>query len=235
MQLRVDINGVRLTVERCMDILRFFCERDAYLGYDRKGMQCNSDPNSLSREELTAVNGPMRARSPIKAWQPLLGRHLPELEPISTATDLIESPEREYEYTRDMVHNAYHMLTSRVGITDTAASKMLYLKRPRLIAVSDSYIRELLAVQDPPQDVYSQSGRGDFFSRRGASVMDAVRTVGQQNTDALDHFQSELQAWELQGKPVSLSKARIVDILLWSVNAVKQHPMWRDWWSSLGG
>lgn len=235
MELHVSVNGTEFTVERCMDRLRFFCERDAYLGYDRAGMESETDSHILNLEHLRAVNGPMRARSPKKAWEPFLGRHLAELESISTTTDLIESPEREYESARDMVCRAYRLLTSQVGITDTAASKMLYLKRPRLIAISDSYIRQLLAVQDPPQAVYAQFGRGGFYSKRGVSVMDAVRTVGRQNTDALDHFQSELQAWELKSEPVRLSKARIVDILLWSVSAVKEHPTWRPWWSSLRG
>jgi len=215
---------VEFRIANCEEKIRMFCEHDAYLRYDRPGIESGRDPNVICKEDLDLMNSGMMARSKVEAWRPFFGSRGAELGELLSAvpreTDLVDSSDSEYQYARDQLRNVYTLLTGAPWITDMAASKMLYLKRPRLVAISDSYIRKLLWIADSQAGLL-ETHRGDYYATRGLSVMDAVRTVGRQNTEALGELQRNIYALELNGKPVTLSKARIIDILLWTTEAVK--------------
>jgi len=220
-----------LSVRQCLAKLRFFCEHDAYRDYDRVGYQFAGSPNEIQAELLTATNRAMRARSPRKAWEPLLDRTLPALAQLPLDGDLIASTDDEYTVLRAGLERCYRSLTAVKWITDMAASKMLYLKRPRLVAISDSYVRDVLAVPEP--DSRRHPWRLEYCTERALRVSDAVRAVGRHNAGLLGHLQ-EAMADTVQSisdhhrTRMSLSKARIVDILLWVDAAIAEgHKLWR--------
>jgi hypothetical protein len=218
-------------IRECLAKLRFFCERDAYPDYDRIGYQYASDPNRLQAGLLTATNRAMRARAPRKAWAAFLDRPLPELTQLPVNADLVEAGDADYASLRAHLGQCYRVLTATKWITDMSATKMLYLKRPRLVAISDSYVRDVLAVPKP--DPKQHPWRVEYCTTRALWVSDAVRAVGRHNRELLDHLLASLA--ETVGRiaarcetPMSLSKARAIDILLWVDAAIALgHKTWK--------
>ena len=102
-------------------------------------------------QQFNAVNDAMKAQTPLNVWRPFLAPNvIPNLPQVPKDLDLIESRDIDYRAGRDSVWRVYEVLASRQYITDMAASKVLYLKRPSLIAISDSYVRGVLLGPDQP-------------------------------------------------------------------------------------
>jgi hypothetical protein len=225
--------GVRegLVIQECLAKLRFFCQHDAYPDYDRVGYQHASDPDRFHADLLTATNRAMRARSPRKAWAPFLETPISELAQLPVDADLVDSTDDEYASARLGLERCYRALTAAKWITDMSASKMLYLKRPRLVAISDSYVREVLAIPEP--DPVRHPWRVEYCTTRALRVSDAVRAVGLHNVEQLGHLQSTMadtvdKIGSMYQTPMSLSRARIIDILVWVDAAIAAgHQTWK--------
>ena len=215
--LRLASGGRELVITDCLEKLRRFCKHDAYPYYDVVGYACEDQPYHIQVGILDATNKAMLARSSRKAWLPFLDTPLAELKAIPAHVDLVDSNCDEYSKAREALRQLYGRLANVTWITDMAASKVLHLKRPRLVAISDSYIREALGVKDRPWKGYAS--RGAYFADRGIDVLDAVRAVGQVNKSFLDDLQKQLE-------PIRLEKARIIDILVWADMAIPTHPGW---------
>jgi hypothetical protein len=180
---------------------------------------------------LTAVNRAMRARSPRKAWAPFLEVPIPELTQLPVDVDLVESTDEEYASVRLDLERCYRLLTAAKWITDMSASKMLHLKRPRLVAISDSYVRKVLAISEP--DPARHPWRVEYCTARALHVSDAVRAVGLHNADLLKCLQLAMsdtadQIATMCQAPMLLSIARIIDILVWVDAAIAAgHQTWK--------
>lgn len=226
-------SGLRIT--NCLEKLREFCTNDAYPIYDLVGYQYAGTPDVFQPELLSAVNTAMRARSKRAAWLPFLGATLPALAAIPNNIDLIEASDEDYAKAKGAVGDCIHLLASAKWITDMAASKMLYLKRPQLIAISDSYVREALDIQEPQTKTHPW--RGPYCSARALAVMDAIREVGRATLDVLAHLQSRLLG---RSEIAKVSNARIIDILVWADMAMIRHIRWKalamqNRWDTIAG
>jgi hypothetical protein len=209
-------------VENCLAKVRFFCEYDAFPAYDAIGQHHENDADRFQGELLQAMNAAMRARSSRKAWEPWLDKDLSVLAAIPVNVDLIESTDAEYAQARTLLHSYYLALAHTPWITDMAASKMMFLKRPRLTAISDSYVRDALGITEP--HTTQHPWKSPFCAERALRVSDAVRTVGLANLELLEELQQEIA---LQIAPLRLSKVRIIDILVWVDMAIRAgHPTW---------
>ncbi len=207
--------------EYCRELVRRFLDAGWYKTYDEDGFRAETAPDVISTKQLVLTNQVMLARSSHRAWEPFLGSRLDELAAIPMDTDLILSPEADVNLAIERVHACYLRLTARVWITDMAASKVLYLKRPKLIAISDSYSRRQLGVPESFGDGRSRSG----FAERGVAVLRKARTLGLQHLNALQRLQQYASA-EFRALP---SLVRIIDIVLWSDEARRQnHKVFRD-------
>jgi len=239
--------GVRegLAIANCLPKVEFFCEHDAYQDYDRTGYQYACDPDHLSAELLKATNRAMKARARCEPWAQFFRGGLPELAEVSVHADLVDSDDAGYATARAGLGKCYRKLTAAKWITDMAATKMLHLKRPRLVAISDSYVREILAIREPEARVYPW--RVDYCTERALRVSDAARAVGRRNAELLDGMQMAMAPTveRISAKcqtPMSLSRARIIDILLWVDAAIGSgHKTWSPvaaaagWYSVLDG
>lgn len=126
--------------------------------------------------------------------------------------DLVDSPDGEVENALGYLRAAVESLCVP-WISDMGATKILYLKRPKLVAISDSYIRQRLDVRLSPGP------------ERAIAVARAVRSVGLRNAGAL--MQLKAVSDSITDPAVPLSKARIVDILIWVEEARAQgHTFW---------
>jgi hypothetical protein len=205
-------------IENCSAKVRHFCQHDAFSAYDVVGQQNEHESTQFQPALLGAMNRAMKARSSRKAWEPFLNRYIPELAAIPTDFDLIEGSDADYVKARDLLRFYYLAMTNVTWITDMAASKMLYLKRPRLAAISDSYVREALCIHEP--DTTTFPWRSAYCAERALRVSNTVRAIGISNMELLNRLQREML-------PTFISKARLVDILVWADMAKRaDHSTW---------
>ena len=234
MRNEICLTGERegLVIRDCLAKLTRFCQHDAFPCYDIVGYKHVLDPDRLQSELLTATNSAMRARSSTKAWEPFLNKPLSVLADVPTDVDLVEASDAAYASAREKLRGCYLVLTNAKWITDMAASKMLYLKRPRLVAISDSYVREALAVGQPDSKLYPW--RAPYHAARGLMVADAVRAVGRANLGALADLQQAMSPvlddlGKTHGVRAWVSKARLVDILIWGEMAIDRDKRDKGW------
>jgi len=208
------LTGVRrgLVIEDCLEKLIHFCTHDAYQGYDTAIDDYAAEPNVLQTEMLRLVNSFMRARSSTTAWEAFLGKPIPELAAIPANVDLIEASDQDYAVVRMQLERCFKRLTTK-WIADVAASKMLYLKPPKLVAISDMLVKQALGVE----------AKGSCVDQAMA-VTDGVRATGRANLGLLDWLQKKLES---HPKCFRLSKARILDILLWGDMAIADNQEWQ--------
>jgi hypothetical protein len=209
-----------VVIDDCVDKVRHFCQFDAYLTYDVVGRKFASEPSQFHPDLLTATNRAMMARSSRSAWKPFLGIDLPELAAIPLDVDLVESSGQAYVGACDALRRYYLRIAEAKWLTDMAASKMLYLKRPMLTAISDSYIREALRVEEPRGPEFPW--KAPWCAERALRVSHAVREVGQANRAMLSELRDATAEY-------GLSLSRLIDILVWVEAATAaKHRMWSD-------
>jgi len=211
----LEINVRGQLIADCEAKLSDFVVNDAYEVYDRQGILAEPRPDVISREQLRLTNKAMRARASLQALLPFLDTPLPELAAVPQDVDLIDSSDADVDAALDLLHAAVARLCVP-RIKDTAATKLLYLKRPGLVAISDTYVRTRLAVEASPG------------ADRAIAAARAVRAVGLANSPALAALKSYAdETTKLILDPVPLSKARILDIIIWVEQArASGHRFW---------
>lgn len=224
--LTYSISGGSYEIFCCQERLEVFCQRAKY---DPPGQYlAKANPNMITGAQIDLMNSPaMNARSRKASWQPFFGKPLSLLAAVTSDVDLIDADDGAYVTARQTVEALYWKLTSCIGIRDVAASKLSYLHRPKLIAISDSYVRKLLKI--PKTNKNWGRGREQLVGR-GLAVLDAVRGCGNTNSNVLTQLASHTNGLNYpDGVKVNLSKARILDIYLWTEQAIKQRPFWFKW------
>jgi len=223
----------------CEERLRRFCECDAYWWYDYwGGVLTRNRPNSILLDrEVLATNTAMNARMKRDAWKKHCGTELPELAQIPQDCDLLSVTKSEYEDLRKVLTGLYRRLTSAPGLRDMAVSKVMYLKRPGLIAISDSYSRKVLGV---PESVSDDAARGlaviheaRNVALRNAETLRRLRAWSRENlkySGRPDHF-GNIRADDIPvGTPVEMTEIRVLDVFVWSELAIRGgHEKWQQW------
>jgi len=196
-------------IENCLGRILAFCAIDVYVSYDRKaGAQARQWPNRITRDDLRAANRDMRARSAVAAWdqRALLEEDLPEIAALPRDEDLVEVAPATWREVRPLVRRAYQRICGpRVGAV--AASKVLYLKRPRLVAICDSFVEKALGIR----------GHADQTTRV-MQLTERIRSLGtrEETLRLLNRLSTRLGQVTIEGSRIELSNTRILDILLWT-------------------
>lgn len=165
-------------------------------GFDDKAIE--AAPTRIESKDVDAINGTMRARSPQKAWAAVKDKELPWLAAVSPSWDLAELDDAEWrDEAAPALEAALHALIQK-GRGVSVSTKMLHLKRPRLVPVLDSLVVEQLGAAMPSTPA------------RAVALIGHVRAVAQQNRETLDRIIDYLGA---QG--VDRSVVRVLDALLW--------------------
>ena len=169
----------------------------------------------------------MRARSPRKSWLKWLNKPIGNLAEIEPDLDLIDSPQDKIELAWQSLRTIVSDIVETPGIKEMATSKVLYLLRPKLIAITDSYVVATLKID------------GESSVETFMSVQSAIRELGKHNLQMLDSLAKwviELHLdllWASCGKieksKVLMSKNRILDILIWSDMALHGWTPNKDW------
>lgn len=165
-------------------------------GFDDKALE--SARTRIESKDVDAINGTMRARSPQKAWAAVKDQELPWLAGISLNWDLGDlNPSEWRDQVAPALEAAFDALIQK-GRGVSVSTKMLHLKRPRLVPVLDSLVVEQLGAAMPSTPA------------RAVALIGHVREVAQQNRETLDRIIDYLGA---QG--MDRSAVRVLDALLW--------------------
>jgi hypothetical protein len=183
--------------------LKFFTEDRSSVGsgsYDAYVMTGGSPPNRITEADVRAINVTMGARSPLADWKSLIERNdLSQLKVISANVDLFLTSEDEW--ARDRVPERLATLFKAVigkGIGIARATKLLHIKRPKLIPVCDSYVLGLMGIPDIGAD-------------SGVALVEHIRTVRNDLLPTLLALQARLRE-----RNCDRTLVRILDSLLWS-------------------
>jgi hypothetical protein len=217
--------------------IQTFVERDAYVEYDHGGGLATPSFDVITESHVHAMNCAMSARSPKAAWGRFTGQPLSELREIDDKLNLVDGADADIRAGHDALSRLAQRLLSQSGLTDVSVSKVLHLLRPRFLAISDSYVRRCLGVDE--------SGSGSTTDRVDTlmAVQRGIRSLAKSNKEALDELYEYAgtlppvrpTSGRFAGKaiPVCLSKARILDIILWTDVAIhdEHHQGWSRWYA----
>jgi len=222
----------------CRWKIKTFVERDAYVDYDFGGGYANPPSDVITRDHVRAMHCAMRGRSSNASWSRFTGRILPELLEIPYELDLADGLEAEVHNGWDAVARLAHRPLSLSRLTDVSVSMVLHLLRPKFVAISNSYVRRCLGVQDPATSSTSDLSNTLMAVQRGIGGL-AKSNKGALNelfafANALSPFRPEKGQFSGMLIPVKLSKIRILDIILWTDVAIhdEYHVDWSRWYAN---
>jgi len=172
-------------------------------GYD--SLAGLGNPNRIVVEDVIAMNTTMRSRSKHSLWDPVLESDQRWLRAIPPTLDLVEADEDEWARANgDALLAAAIGACIHPGIGLAGATKMLHLKRPRLIPILDQLVAEMIGVVLPASPTVDQRVA---VARRLAT---AIRREGRRNIDVLQRIQAALAA-----DGITRPLIRIFDAILW--------------------
>ena len=198
----------RLVIEGAQWLAETFFRRDPSAvgpaSYDGWIAHTQRDPrlrDQLSDGDVTAINTTMAARTSHAAWAPVLAS--PEavgLRGLDPAWDLFETPDDEVAWAtmREPLATVLAAL-DRPGLGLAVVTKVLHIKRPRLVPVMDSVV------------VGQVGARINDDVASWVDAIDVVRDVGRLNLSELRGIQAHLRAKGIADR----SLVRILDALLW--------------------
>ena len=184
-------------------VLWFFSEDSSSAGpnsYDAYIAAGSSPGNRIVLDDVRAINSTMRARSLHADWGAIISRgKLSELAAISQEWDLFLTADTDWRSgsVPTKLRLLFDALLGR-GVGISRATKVLHIKRPRLIPVCDSYVLRLMGI---PGDT-------------GASAVALIEHLRSLRTE-LRPVLVDLQR-ELRKRGCERTLVRIADALVWS-------------------
>jgi hypothetical protein len=192
-----------LVIEDGLEMARHFFAHDPAAqpdGYDDWVAANNRD--RFERRDVEVINGAMRARASYTAWGPLYGASPGWLRALAPHWDLVEASPGQWAsgHCRQRLCKAIEEAASARGVGPAIATKVLHLKRPRLVPILDSLVIETVG------------GNAGENPTPVPVALDQLRIVALDNGPTLSMIQDRL---ELRFVP---SKTRILDAILWTAH-----------------
>lgn len=201
----------RLVIEGAQWLAEFFFRTDASAvgkdSYDAWIEDTQRDPARRSRivdGDVAAINRTMRARTEYLAWAPVLeASDWSRLTALQEEWDLFDlSPAAWADAGVSGLLASLFGEIRRPGLGLAVITKVLHIKRPRLIPVLD----RLVALQ--------VGGRATDDITTWVDAVERVREVGRANRDALRRVNVHLRTVGLAER----TPVRVLDALLWTSN-----------------
>jgi hypothetical protein len=200
------VQGSDLVIEYADELAEFFFRADASsTGKHAFDAHIAADPAPcrIRPEDITAVNTTMSARTSPKHWATFteVAADKEWLCALDPGWDLFAMPEKEW--LQQLVHQRLgDAFAAVVGPYRGPAvtTKVLHIKRPRLIPVCDSYVAGMMGVQF----------NDGFTWRQLLNLVLHLRRQGQANLDELETIQQRLA-----DAGYDRTLVRILDALLW--------------------
>lgn len=189
-----------------MALVSYFVAHDESIGFDRWACQTPRDRFVLG--DVSALNRFMRTRSSPSRWADLLAKPPIWLGKLDPRWDACETSARTWRSAdvAGILQAAFADLCGPYrGLS--VASKMLHLKRPRLIPLLDSLVIEQLGARIPKDATPAVKATG------AARVIDHLAAQARANRAALRGLRSELR-----DSGIDRSAIRLLDILIWAAH-----------------
>jgi hypothetical protein len=201
------LSGAVLVFDDPAPLIRLFVGADETFGYDDWARE--TPPNQLVADDVSALNRYARARSGHAHWQELLEDHAPAwLAALDPGWDAATTDESEWERAdigRKVEAAFAAMCGPHRGLS--VVSKMLHLKRPRLIPLMDAFVVEQLGLAVPSPATPAM--KAEYAGR----VVTHLAGQARSNRAALVDLQRELDR-----DGIERSAIRLIDILVWSAH-----------------
>jgi hypothetical protein len=199
------LSGSVLVFDDPAPLIRLFVGPDGTDGYDDWARRSPRD--HLVAEDVTVLNTYARARSGHVHWQALLADRAPawlaDIDPRWDAATTSESTWKRAGIEQKVGVAFEAMCGPHRGLS--VVSKMLHLKRPRLIPLLDALVVEQLGLG------VASRATPNVKAGYAARVIAHLAAQARANHVALADIQRELQA-----EGIALSAIRLIDILVWS-------------------
>jgi hypothetical protein len=182
---------------------------DAYVAFGE------SPSNRIITTDVKVINSTMSARAPYVDWADVIkSGTLPELSRIALSIDLFLTSDKVWRSNRvpERLEDLFGRVIGR-GIGIARSSKVLHIKRPRLIPICDSYVLRLMGI--PGDD--------------GASVVALVQHLRELRSALLPTLRDLRRRLRKQG--IDRSLLRIADGLIWGSHPdtwVQRHQIQRS-------
>ncbi len=206
------VDGPPLVIEGAQWLAETFFLRDpsavGQLSYDAWIEETQNDPQRRDRivdGDVSAVNRTMAARTPHKTWAAVVAlSDWTWLQAVDPRWDLFDMSAADWEsaLVRQQLVSAFAEIR-RPGLGIAVVTKVLHIKRPRLIPVLDSLVLAQVGAR----------ATGDV--RTWVDALEAVRAVGLANLAQLRMIQEHLRTREIADR----SLVQILDALLWAGSA----------------
>jgi hypothetical protein len=219
------VDGEPLVIHHALQMAEVFFRVDPSAvgpkAYDHLVVASRSD--RITEEDVHAINGTMAARSRLQAWQEFISAGpVPWLAALDPAWDLLQLAETDWRdlAVEQRLEDAFRATFGRYRRL-AVVTKVLYMKRPRLVPVCDSFVLHQLGAR-PGTD-------GD--PQRSAAFIGHLRREGQGNLDALGAIQDELRHNGVPPSPL-----RIFEALIWQSHPAtwyqKLAPLISEWFGT---
>ena len=198
----------RLVIEGAQWLAETFFRRDPSAvganSYDTWIDKTQADPGCRDRVidgDVTAVNATMAARTSHAAWAEVISStDWSWLETIDPRWDLFETPEADVDWATVAGRLAAAFdATKRPGLGFAVVTKVLHIKRPRLVPVMDSVVIDQIGA------------RVSVDVATWVAAIGQVRAVGRSNLNELRAVCDHLREKGIADR----SLVRILDALLW--------------------
>ena len=169
----------------------------------------------VTAEDVQAIWSTMRirgSRAPLDDLVPL--GDIPEIEAMRDDWELMTLDDDVWRNQAvPAIRAALERLNPIHGMGPAIMTKVLGLKRPRLVPLCDSYVLELLGVAVP-----TERERRPRRPERLIAAIQLLRAQGQANLETLQAIQRRLACADYER-----TLARILDALLWSVHPASDY------------
>jgi len=185
--------------------IREYCAIEIYKGYDdHHGVN-----NNITQDDVWAANklyAMIDRYDPTESSRILSSTAIPTLLAKVRDRDLSTISESEWISEKENIAQLLRAWLSIRGIGLAKATKILHLKRPKLIPILDNYVVKFLTGIDM-SEVFDK----EKVLKIGLDALDISRRIIRQNLDAFYKLQRGLN-----DLPIPLTIVRLFDILCWT-------------------
>lgn len=216
--VRWEGDQIRSFIEKVCMFCVFFPDSGKPTFYQR---QANSPEaaNDITDTDIGAINN-YGARSPSRVWKRLRTSGLlsSALASVSLEWSLFEIAPAAWSDVRQHLLDVLSLCLEERGVALSTATKVLHLKRPKLIPICDSVVLgRLLGLKDSSSSV-----------ERGIQCIEKMRSIGQVEENrriiliAQKHLSSALPA---DNPYASMTPLRVLEAVLW-LETRQRKPCW---------
>lgn len=191
----------RLPIIKPEDRVREYCRVEIPSGYDN----CHEVNNTITSKNISAANRLSARISKVVAERIIQSENVRNALAVIDNRDIGEINKEEWSVYKEKLYNLLTSFCSIKGVGIAVATKILHLKRPKLIPILDSFVVKFLL------EIDTQVMNKSYFPEVGIKCIEVIREDIRRDLEAFTRLQERLS-----NLPIPLSKVRLWDILAWS-------------------